>query len=116
MYKIIFLLTGLLLSQIGYTGSYNVTLQSQQTVVVNNATNSYILAQCVIGASNMATNSVSIYMLRGNATFNGTTILTGNRATQIIFNNQYIPVTASVGAEAQLTNLSTYPIKLQCEF
>jgi len=83
-------------------------------IVLTNTLNKATSAYCLIQAVDSVVNSISINMLQGNSVVNGTTIQKGGTSFQNVHNIQYIPITASKGASARITNTGSYSIQAQC--
>ena len=85
-----------------------------QAMVLTNTLNRPISADCLINAVANVVNSVSINMLSGAGLFNGNSVTRGQTLFQNVYNTQYIPITASAGASARITNIGGYTLQAQC--
>lgn len=97
-----------------YAATTTYQLKPGTPLIVTNTLNKAISAYCLMQAVSSVVNSVSITMLQGNGVVNGTTIQRGGKSFQNIYNMQYIPITASKGASARITNLGVYAVQAQC--
>lgn len=94
--------------------SVDYTLSPGQTLTLANNTSAVVSTQCEIHAVANVTNSLSIKMLKGLGSFNGTTLKQGQTMFENVYNTQLIPVVARPGAQAQFINIGTYTLKAHC--
>lgn len=88
------------------------TLQPKTPVVVTNTNALTINALCEIHTAPYTQNSISIRIISGKGVFNGTTFKQGDYMVWALYNLQQMPLIASPGAQALVTNLGTYPVNI----
>ena len=117
MIKNRYLLATALLICLSQNAAFSLTtykLNPGQAMVLTNTLGRSISAYCTINAVGNVVNSLSITALSGAGSFNGTTLSQGQTLFENVANTQYIPITASIGASARISNVGVYAIQAQC--
>ncbi|WP_454782135.1 hypothetical protein [Legionella sp. WA2022007384] len=91
-----------------------INLEPYKSSVLTNTTKQKISMLCEIHAVSSTKNQISIQIIRGKGTFNGTTFKQGDFLVSTVTNMQQIPVLADLGTQAQVNNLGPYPIRATC--
>ncbi|QMT61487.1 hypothetical protein [Legionella sp. PC997] len=109
LYNILFLVsTSVLASPV------EINLEPNKSVVLTNTNKQKISMLCEVHAVSSVKSQISIQIIRGRGTFNGTTFKQGDFLVSTVTNMQQIPVLAESGTQAQVNNLGTYPIRSIC--
>lgn len=96
---------------LGHTAT-EITFPSNQPVILTNMRTTTINLMCVIRVS--PPQSISIYIIRGSGSFNGTTFNPGYTMNFLLYNGQSIPIMATKGTQAKVTNLGSNELKVVC--
>jgi len=90
-------------------------LLPNQPLMISNIIDTDITAYCIFNASNSVINSLTIELIQGSGSFNGTSIKQNQTMYQTIKNCQYTPLTAAKFSTAKITNTGPYLIEANCE-
>ncbi len=94
--------------------STNYDLPSGQVLTLVNASSKTISSVCQMTVTSNQNHSILIKVLNGYGQINGTTLSKGQTLVQTVYNTQVIPITASLGAKAEFTNLGPYKVSASC--
>jgi len=88
------------------------TLEAGVSLRLANPLANQVTVYCTV--QTISTTAMQINAVNGTGQVNGTSLRKGQSLTLTLVNAQVIPVTASTGAEAVISNLGSYPIKVSC--
>ena len=109
LYSILFLVSNSV-----FASPIEINLEPYKSAVLTNTTKQKISMLCEVHAVSSAKSQISIQIISGKGTFNGTTFKQGDFLVSTIANMQQIPVLADPGTQAQVNNLGAYPIRAIC--
>ncbi|STY31045.1 Uncharacterised protein [Legionella wadsworthii] len=91
-----------------------ITFDPNKPIILTNTNKQILSLLCELHLVSTVNNSISIYVLNGKGSFNGTTFKQGDFSVWTLSNFQQIPVMAYPGTKAQVTNLGTRQVKAVC--
>ncbi|PWY56768.1 hypothetical protein DGG96_04995 [Legionella qingyii] len=97
-----------------FASPIEINLAPHQSTILTNTNNQKIFMLCEVHAVSSAKSQISIQIIHGKGTFNGTTFKQGDFLVSTLSNLQQIPVLAEAGTQAQVNNLGAYPIRAIC--
>ncbi|KTD05112.1 hypothetical protein Lgor_0743 [Fluoribacter gormanii] len=97
-----------------FASPIEINLDSHKSTILTNTNIQKVSMLCEVHAVSSAKSQISIQIIHGKGTFNGTTFKQGDFLVSTISNLQQIPVAADPGTQAQVNNLGAYPIRAIC--